>query len=375
MRLERTRRYVLLKNAVKRALPGYRPWPAPVDDDGAVEPAPPLLMDWPDGVRKPRVGLVPDVDPHPFWTKYRRFLRDNDIPWGLYDIHRSSWLRDARDFDIVVWRPMSFPYEVEEIRRKYFVLEQELGKICYPGFAEAMLYEDKLLQYELLTSRGLPMIETFVSHSLEESLDYVARCSYPQVSKVATGSGSLGVELLADRRSAERLVRRVFSFSGRATYWPYQGQKNYVYLQRLEPNRGWDLRVIVAGERVFGYYRDVPRGEFRASGMDTVRWGGLPAEALLAGRRAAQAVGFPIVAVDMLVAPDDGRISIIELSSFAQARTPRQLRVDDVPGAYVFSSEDTWEFVPCRIWTQELALELVIENRWLREGGDKAARP
>lgn len=367
MRADHTRPYALLKNAVKRLLPGPSHWPPPVDDRATMEEAPPLLMEWPRGVPKPRVGLVADIDPHPYWTKYRRFLEDNDIPWRLYDIHRSSWLEEARELDLVVWRPMSFPYELEECRRKYYVLERELGLLCYPCLAEAMLYEDKILQYELLSARGVPMIETFISHSLDEALEYVARCPYPQVSKLVSGSGSMGVELLRDRRAAERAVRRAFSFGGRPTYWPYLSQKDYVYLQRLEPNRGWDVRVMVSGDHVFGFFRDVPPGEFRASGMDTVRWTGLPEEAVRLGREVARAAGdYPIMAVDMLMGPDGG-LSVIELSSFPRMRTPRQLRVDGVAGAYVFADDDHYEFVPGRIWLQERALKVLLETCWLAE--------
>lgn len=365
MRFTHTRSFVLARNAAKRLVPGSRGWPQPVDDSGGLAAAGEVLLDWPSGVRKPLVGLVRDVDVYPYWTKYRRFLTANDIPYEIYDIHRSSWRRAAEPFDVVVWRPMSFPYELEECRRKYYVLERLLDKVCHPSFAEAMLYEDKLLQYEVLRLHDLPVIETFVTHSEEEALAYVASCEYPAVWKLGCGSGSLGVELARDRRTAERWVRRVFSFTGRATYWPYVGQKNYVYLQRLEPNSGWDVRCVVVGDAAFGYYRDVPPGEFRASGMGTVRRAPPPGEALRIARRLARALDLPQVAVDLLQGPSDGDFSIIEFSSFIQVGTPHQLVVDGVPGMFVFSDDDTYEFVPTRVWLQELTLKRVMETRWI----------
>ena len=311
---------------------------------------------------KPQVGLVPDIDEHPYWTKYRRFLCANEIPFEIYDIHRSTWLRDAQRFDMVVWRPSSYPYELEECRRKVHILERELGTICYPSLAEAQLYEDKITQYELLRHHGLPVIDTFISSSEAETLEHLATCDYPLVWKLTAGSGSLGVELLRDRRTAERWARRVFDFSGRRTYWPYVGQKNYVYLQRLELNQGSDVRVVIVGDKVFGYYRDVPKGEFGAPGMGLVRKQSLPHSAVLMARRATVAVDAPCLAVDCLIDPSGERVLILEVSSFIQMETPEQMLVDGEPG---WLEGSDLRFVRGRDWLQELALEQVFLTRWL----------
>lgn len=370
MRLTRTRAYMLFKNAVKRAVPGHFAWPGPLDDSSTMEDAPPVLMKWPVGVRKPVVGLVQDVDVYPYWTKFRRFLEANDIDFDLYDIHRSTWLKEAERFDAIVWRPLSFPYELEECRRKTYVLERHLGKVCYPSFDEALLYEDKILQNYLLRLHGLPAIDTFVSNSEEEARDHMARRTYPAVWKVSTGSGSLGVELLPRASVGARWVRNVFSFAGRRTYWPYVAQKNYVCVQPLEPNLGFDVRVIVIGDKVFGYYRDVPKGEFRASGMGTVRRESLVPCAVAVARRAAAALDVPCIAVDCLVNPDGNRALIIELSSFVQMETPRQLLVNGEPGMIV---GDEMEFVPGRVWLQELALERFFTTKWIGSARSNAA--
>ena len=277
-----------------------------------------MLLEWPDDVRKPHVGLVRDIDSYPYWTKYRRFLQTNDIPFEIYDIHRSSWLRDAQRFDMVVWAPMSYPHELEECRRKFHILENTLGMLCYPSFAEAQLYEDKITQYELLRYHDLPVIDTFVSHSEAEAMEHLATCDYPLVWKITAGSGSIGVELVRKRRIAKRWVRRVFDFAGRRTYWPYVAQKNYVYLQKFIPDASYDIRVIVVGSTVFGYCRDVPRGEFRASGMNLVRWDPPPLAAIRLARCVAEVLDLPSVAVDMLADSTAASCCIIELSSFTR---------------------------------------------------------
>jgi glutathione synthase/RimK-type ligase-like ATP-grasp enzyme len=362
MRLTRTRAFLLFKNAVKRAVPGRFAWPGPIDDSATMEDAPAVLMDWPASVRKPVVGLVQDVDVYPYWTKFRRFLEANNIDFSLYDIHRSTWLADAEQFDVVVWRPLSFPYELEECRRKIYVLERHLGKICYPSFDEALLYEDKVLQNYVLRQHDLPVIDTFISNSEEEARHHLAGRAYPAVWKVSTGSGSLGVELVPRASVATRWVANVFSFAGRRTYWPYVAQKNYVLVQPLEPNLGFDIRVIVIGDKVLGYYRDVPKGEFRASGMGTVRKERLLPSAVAVAKRVAEALDVPCIAVDCLVNPEGDRVLIIELSSFVQIETPQQLLVDGEAGMLV---GDDLRFVPGKVWVQELALERFLTTRWI----------
>ena len=72
---------------------------------------------------------------------------------------------------------------------------------------------------------------------------------------------------------------------------------------------------------------------------------------------------FPCLAVDCLVSPDGNRAVIIELSSFIQMETPRQLLVDGQPGALVGAES---LFVPGEVWLQELALERFFTTKWIR---------
>ncbi|NLE21876.1 MAG: hypothetical protein GX624_03705 [Actinobacteria bacterium] len=368
MDIRRTRHYMLLRTMLKSVLrrPG---WGGPIDDSAMMPHVPPVLMDWPEGVPKPRVGLVKDTDIYPYWTKFRRFLEANRIHYRLYDIHRSDWLARAAEFDLVIWRPMSFPYEMEECRRKLYVLERKLCKQTYPSFDEAMLYEDKALQYYLLKLHGLPVIDTFVSHSREEALRYMAGRSYPAVWKIATGSGSWGVELVRDAKAGVSWTKDVFSFAGRRTYWPFLRQKDYIYVQDLEPNAGFDLRVIVVGDKVASFYRDVPDGEYRASGMGLVRWGAPDRECVSIARQVAAALEIPCLAVDFLVGRTDGRPSIIELSSFTQVDLPELLRID---GRLGWLEGEDLHFVEGRAWLQELALEQFLLTRWLASRSDQS---
>lgn len=311
-----------------------------------------------------RAGLVRDGDgDHPYYSKFERFLKNNRIPYGFLEIHSSSWLEDAREFDIVIWRPMSFPYELDEAREKIHFLQETLKKHVYPSCSEIMFYENKVLQYYVLKSHGFPIIDTFITFDYDEARDWIRDAEYPFVSKIRTGSGSYSVSLIRNRRAAGKYVEGVFR-SGRPTYWPFLRQKNYVFFQRYIENDGFDLRVIVIDEKnIFGYYREVPKRDFRASGMNTVVKKDLPKEAVKIAIEVTKKLGFSNLAVDLLRRTSDGKFLIIEASNFIKIETDEQLKIEGVPGIYRYLAEtDSLLFEAGKYWPQELILRRYMET-------------
>jgi len=324
---------------------------------------------WPPAIPKPRIGLVKDCSqmlytpPYAYWPRYERFLKNNAFPFEFYDISRSDWLTQSERFDVVVWRPGSDPATQYEAESKIGILELK-GKKCFPSFSQIWSYEDKIRQYYLLAINHIPVIPTFISHNRDEAISYVRTAPLPIVSKLTNGSGSMGVTLFTSRRSAEAFVRRVFA-AGSSTYWSYLRQKDYVYFQEFIEDASFDLRVIVVGERLFGYYRMCPPHDFRASGAGIFVKKEIPPEALSLAWQTAQIFNTPQIAVDMLYSPKRGSFFIIETSIFFQIDTAEQLKVDDIPGYYQRQG-DRFVFIPGRFWVQELALKQFLEITYLR---------
>lgn len=364
-RRKKTRAYRLIANAIKTIFPGLVKPPCVVDDRDSLDAAEPVTMSWPAKVAKPSVGLVKDTDDKPYWTKFARFLTHNQIPFAYYNIHTSTWSEEAGKFDIIIWRPRSSPAELEEARRKIYFLERHLHKICYPSFDTVTVYEDKILQHELLKLHGFPVIDTFISHDIDEITRNISDRAYPAINKVVPGSGSLGVEMVNNVAQAAEIARAAFSFAGRQTYWPNLNQKNYVFLQKYQKNEGYDLRIIVIGDVVTGYFRDVPAGDFRASGMGLVRWDELPADAIDLARRIARCFGFITVAVDFLRDPDTNKLLVIEMSHFIRVEGDEGQR-DGVFGVFVVAEDGTRSFKPGKIWLQELVLKEFFTREWLK---------
>lgn len=334
-------------------------------DPNRLDLAEKILLDPEIGVRlrSCRAGLVKDGDGCPYYTKFERFLKNNSIPYTYFDIHSSTWMQDAKNIDFLIWRPMSSPWELEEAREKIYFIEKHLNKFVYPSYSEVVFYENKLLQYYTLKDMGFPIVETFISSDYDEVLAWIENAAYPFVSKIKEGSASQGVMLLPDRKTARRHVEKIFR-GGRQTYWPCLKQKNYVYFQKYLENEGFDLRIIAVDENhIFGYYREVPKGDFRASGMGLIVKKELQKEAVRIAVDVTKQLNFMGLSVDFLLSKEDGRFYIIEASNFIKIETDSQLMINGTSGRYRYVSEsDSLVFEKGNYWIQELVLRNFFEN-------------
>jgi glutathione synthase/RimK-type ligase-like ATP-grasp enzyme len=369
MKINKHRYYWMIRNFIKKILfSGYNKISI-YDDSDRLNVVDQVLINWPEQKEKPLVGLV--IDPHPkypYWTKFRKFLIANQIPYEIYDIHKSNWLTVGKKYDIIIWRPFSMPSSIDESKKKIYLIEKHLNKTIYPSFEMIMLYEDKIMQYELMKFRGLPVVETFISNNYDEINDALPKLKYPLIAKINMGSGSLGTELISSIKQARELTQKVFSYAGRMTYWPYLRQKDYVYFQKYIDGAKYDLRIIIVGDVAGGYYRDVPRGEFRASGMHTERHGPISEEALWIAKEVADKLGFLSIAVDMVFCKEDNNFKIIEISSFIEVQSEMEVpaKVDGISGIYRLNTQShKITFEPKNFWLQEFILYEFFNKNWL----------
>ncbi|MGA1821098.1 MAG: ATP-grasp domain-containing protein [Thermoplasmatota archaeon] len=329
-----------------------------------------VTVDWPRDLKKPLVGLIRDeyenVGDHSicYWEKYRKFLKHNRIRYDFVDIDRRDWMDQVKKFDMIIWHPHSDPATLANAKSKIYFMEKHLGKICYPPYREMWYYEDKVRLAYLFELHDLPLVKTFITNDRKEAEEYVKTAKYPFISKIRTGAGSRGVELIRDRKSAEKFVKEVFE-RGRETYWSYIRQKGYVYFQEYVPDLEYDLRIIVVGNKYQGYYKMTPEKDFRASGAGIIEKKDLPEEALDIARKVKDRLKANTLAVDMVYCEKEKKYRIIETSIFVQIRTTRQLIIDGIPGYYEFTDGE-YVFKEGRFWTQEWTLEEVM-NEWIRD--------
>lgn len=311
-----------------------------------------------------KVGLVKDGDDYQgyvkersYYPKYERFLKNNNIQYEYYDIYKSDWQEQAKNYDVVIWHTSSDVSTQDIATNKIYVLEKLLGIKCLPNFHEIWTYEDKINAHYLYQRYGLPEIPTFVTHSKEDALAYIEHCKFPLISKLATGSSSYGVDKINNKEEAEKVIKQSFSHKGRKTYFAYQNQKDYVLFQGFIDDATFDLRIMVVGDKLLGYYRYPNKGDFKASGAGNVEKKAIPAEALELAYKVKELYDATFLATDLLYSEKDKQYYIIESSVFIGVDTPEQLVIDGVAGYYKRVAENSYEFHEGKFWVQELTLK------------------
>ena len=117
---------------------------------------------------------------------------------------------------------------------------------CVPAPAASDWYDNKLAQFDLLRDWLPP---TIVAHTADAA---IIPWAYPFVSKSAFGSGSANVRLIRSVSDARAEIKGAFGPG-----IPAKGgvQRGYLYWQALIPANTRDVRVVVAGRRLYGLIR------------------------------------------------------------------------------------------------------------------------
>ena len=321
----------------------------------------------------PHVGLVKDLNNYgsyiqkrSHWPKYERFLINNKIAYSFFDIHASDWFEKAKKFDLIIFRPDNSPSAIHEAKTKIGFIEMYLNIMCFPGSHEIWAYEDKIRANYLYQCFNIPHIDTFISNSKAESLEYVDKCRFPIVSKISCGSVSRGVRLIDSKKKAKKMIKEIFS-QGKQTYWPEQRQKNYVYFQDFIPDAYFDLRIIIVNHSITGYYRLTPDHDFRASGSGIwqLHVTELPKKAMDLAVKLKEALKMTVVAVDLIKPKGSDQYLVIESSVFFDVDFPSELYINSLAGYYQWKrngNELSYTFKPGNYWIQELIAHELIKK-------------
>lgn len=147
---------------------------------------------------------------------------------------------------------------------------------------------DKYLTLAVLAAAGLRVPRTHVVQDAAAACRTLDALGGICVSKPLFGSRGRGMTLVRDAATAATL-----------------GGSGVRYLQEFLPNEGWDLRILVVGDRQFAMRRVARAGEWRTN----LACGGRPEPAdpdpatIDIARRAAAAVGARLAGVDLLPTP------------------------------------------------------------------------
>lgn len=330
--------------------------------------APAIILKNPPA-KKIKVGIVKDglvniegyAHRNSSWIFYERFLKNNHIDYIFYDIYKHDWLEVVADLDIIMWHTNSSPSDMYIAESKIYVLEKILGKTCFPSFHEVWQYEDKNRATYLYKSLGLPLIPTLISNSKADAFSLTKKLSFPVIYKTYIGSSSKGVTKVNTLSQARKIINKIFSHKGLKTVFPYFKQKDTVLFQEFIHDAGYDLRIMMIGNKAFGYYRYPKKNDFKASGTGIYEKKEIPKEALQIALEIKTKLNSRLMGVDLLFCKKSNQYKIIETSLFNQIDTPEQLVIDGVAGYYDTSNSE-FEFKLGKFWIHELVIEYIIQE-------------
>ena len=234
----------------------------------------------------------------------------------------ASRLEPAFDFDVVFDRSLSHSRALVQLR--------VLADRGVPTVNRIEVVEncgDKLRTSSLLQAAGVPTPDTRVASTPEAALEAIEELGYPVVLKPTVGSWGRLIARINDRDAAEALIEH------KSTLGSYQ--HSIFYLQRYVDKPERDIRAFVAGgETICAIYRKA--SHWVTNTARGARAANCPVTSELATlcRRAAEAVGGGLVAVDLLEDRDRGLL-VLEVNHTMEFRNSIEPTGVDIPARMI----------------------------------------
>jgi len=238
------------------------------------------------------------------WTDtWVEFCENNEIDYEIIDCYSLDILEKLKEFDILLWHFGNYVLQDMLFARSILYSAKNLGLKVFPDFNDSWHFDDKIAETYALQSVKAPLPRSWMFYTLNDLMKWVnTNNEFPLVAKLRTGSGSHNVVLIKHRSQLIKYGRKMFSngfspvpsFGYKATSnfkssknWAdikrrikkipeflhtlsrakqFPNEKNYVYLQEFLPNDGFDLKIVVIGDKLSYICRNIRKGEFRASG-------------------------------------------------------------------------------------------------------------
>ena len=299
-----------------------------------------------------KLGILKDYsDKHQLYVDA---CKDLQVDYEVIDFLSPDWIQliGKSRCDGFLCHPQDNIQEQKSMydERLYF-LNKELGKPIYPSYESLYIYENKRNMAYWLEINGFPFPETHIFSRKKDALNYIDTAEFPIVFKTNIGAGGSGVDIIKSKTKAKRIAHRIFGrlhpaiTFGRVRFsrkfhgipLPLFGrvQKHYMIVQKFYKIK-WEWRIIKIGNTYSGHQK-LLKGQF-ASGSDKVGWVKPPEELLFMAKDVCIKGSFDSMAVDIFETID-GTFLVNELQALFGSYGPYQMKINGIPGRYVFENE------------------------------------
>lgn len=285
---------------------------------------------------------------------WKEYLAENHIDYDLVDLFSVNAIEALKNYDILLWHFGQYSLASMLEARSILYSAKMLGLKVFPDFNDAWHFDDKVAEMYALQAVGAPIPKSLVYYRMSDLKQAVedGKVEYPVVAKLRTGSGSHNVKLIRNKAQLLRYARRMFgrgfdpapsllykassnirSSHNKATFMAklkrvpeflrtrrgakqFPNEKGYVYLQEFIPNDGYDMKIVVVGDKLSGLHRPTRSHDFRASGGGEVLYNKelFTDNIIKSAFAAADALGVKCVGFDYVVDKRTGEGKIVEMS-------------------------------------------------------------
>lgn len=284
------------------------------------------------------------------WIEY---CQNNGISFEIVDCYQSDVIDKLQHFDSLLWHINNYVLQDMIVGRSILFAANNLGLKIFPDYNTSWHFDDKVAETYLLQAAGAPIPDSWMFYLLKDCIKWlVDEAKYPLVTKLRCGAGSNNVKLLRTKKEAIKYAKNMFN-KGYKTYpgilfktksqflssrsWEvmksrikripeflhtlsrakmFPKERGYVFFQEYIPNDGYDLKIVVVGDKLSYIGRNIRKGDFRASGGgDLFFERSLVTQNIISSAFSiSDKLGFQCMGYDYVVDKKNGNGKIIEIS-------------------------------------------------------------
>lgn len=233
-----------------------------------------------------------------------RFCESNDIPFERVNCYALESILDLDGYDILLWHFSHYSKRDMTFARSILTSAKTLGLQVFPDIEDSWHFDDKIAQDYFFHAANVSVPGSRIFFSYDDVLKWVdGDAGLPVVAKLRCGSGSQNVKLLNSREEVLAYAKKMFKGNGFSTvpsvafktksnvlsvksvsdFWlrakkipdfintliksrSLERERGYFYIQSLIENDGFDLKIVVVGDKLSFIGRRSRGSDFRASG-------------------------------------------------------------------------------------------------------------
>lgn len=283
------------------------------------------------------------------WVEY---CRENKITFKIVNPYENVVINSLMEFDIILWHYSNYSFKDMLMAKNILNTMEYHRKKVFPSFNDAWHFDDKLAETYLLESINAPIPKSYYFYDMRSLETNINNLSFPIIAKLRNGSGSHNVKMVMSNEELRSYGNKMFGFGissapsllykassniksskslktfiNRAKRIPeflrslsnakkFNVEKGYVYLQEFIPNEGYDLKIVVVGNKLSFIGRNIREGEFRASGGGDLFYdrNRITKDVIESAFKTSDLLGFQCMGYDYVVNKETGKGIIIEIS-------------------------------------------------------------